>query len=186
MRRGSAIGLALLAACSATSVGPYTTLTEETRSTTEAEQLNRRAADLITSDPGRAESLLRDALTKDIYFGPAHNNLGVLYLKAGKLYEAANELEWARKLLPGNPDPRINLGLVLERAGRTEEALKAYEAALEVTPECIAATQGAASLVIRSRWNDRRLASWLGYIATRGEPEAWRRWALDQSSSGLR
>src|SRR5690606_18421628 len=107
-------------------------------STTEAEKLNRRGADLIQSDPAEAEVLLREALTKDLFFGPAHNNLGVVYLAQGKLYEAANEFEWARKLLPGNPDPRINLALCMERAGRTEEARQAYDSALEVAPESLA------------------------------------------------
>jgi hypothetical protein len=51
-----------------------------------------------------------EALSADLFFGLAHNNLGVLYLKEDKLYEAANEFEWARKLMPGHPDPRMNLG----------------------------------------------------------------------------
>jgi len=172
------MGLAFFAGCTAAPVGPYTTLTEETRSTTDAEQLNRRAADLISSNPAKAEALLREALTKDIYFGPAHNNLGVLYLKQGRLYEAANEFEWARKLLPGSPDPRINLALVLERAGRTDEALRAYEAALEVEPDCLAAMQGAANLTVRAGRNDARLAGWLGRIALEGPDATWREWAV--------
>jgi tetratricopeptide (TPR) repeat protein len=145
--------------------------------TVEAEQLNRRAADLIVSDPDAAEALLREALTRDLFFGPAHNNLGVLYLKQDKLYEAANEFEWARKLLPGNPDPRINLALVLERAGRTDEALRAYEAALEVEPECVAAMQGAAALAIRAGRLDPKVPGWLDTIAVQGSSEDWRSWA---------
>ena len=177
MRLALVLGLLALAACQSAPVGPYTTLTEATRSTTDAEQLNRRAADLISSNPAKAEALLREALTKDIYFGPAHNNLGVLYLKQGRLYEAANEFEWARKLLPGSPDPRINLALVLERAGRTDEALRAYEAALEVEPECVAAMQGATALALRTGREDPRLAAWLDRIALAGEDPRWRDWA---------
>ena len=170
-----------LAACRATPVGPYTALAEGTRSTTEAEALNRRGADLIQSDPTEAEKLLRDALTKDIFFGPAHNNLGVVYLAQGKLYEAANEFEWARKLLPGNPDPRINLALCMERAGRTEEARQAYDSALEVAPESLAAMQGAAVLVARTGCAEPRFDSWLSAIALRSEDLQWRDWALSRS-----
>lgn len=170
-----------LVACRAAPVGPYTTLGEGSRSTTEAEALNRRGADRIHEDPAQAEVLLREALTKDLFFGPAHNNLGVLYLAQGKLYEAANEFEWARKLLPGNPDPRINLALCMERAGRTEEARQAYDSALEVAPESLAAMQGAAVLAVRADRDDARLSAWLDAIALRTEDSRWRDWALSRS-----
>jgi len=57
--------------------------------------LTHEAATLIDADPATAEKLLREALTADLYHGPAHNNLGVLYLKMSppKLYEAASEFE---------------------------------------------------------------------------------------------
>ncbi len=174
--------LAMASACRTGQVGPYAPVDGVSRSTVEAEALNRRAADLITSDPARAEELLREALTKDLFFGPAHNNLGVVYFKQKKLYEAANEFEWARKLLPGNPDPRINLALVLEAAGRTDEALKAYEAALEVAPECVAAMQGAASLTLRAGRQDARLQRWLDEVALRGEAAGWRHWAQGRAA----
>jgi tetratricopeptide (TPR) repeat protein len=150
---------------------------EVSRSTVEAEALNRRGADLIGTDLEAAEEILRAALTKDLFFGPAHNNLGVVYLKQKKLYEAASEFEWARKLLPGSADPRINLALTLEAAGRTSEAFKAYEAALEVEPESVAAMQGAASLVVRGGQDDPRLAAWLDRMALQGEDGRWWEWA---------
>jgi len=52
-------------------------------------------------EAAEAETLLRRALTADLYHGPAHNNLGVLYLTQGKLFEAAGEFEWARGELAG-------------------------------------------------------------------------------------
>jgi len=36
--------------------------------------------------------------------------------------------------MPGHPDPRMNLALTLERAGRTDEAIQTYKTALEVFP----------------------------------------------------
>jgi len=163
--------------CSSTATGPYSPQSEGTRSTSEAERLNREGADLIRSDPSRAEELLREALTKDLFYGPAHNNLGVVFLAQDKLYEAANEFEWARKLLPDSADPRINLALCMERAGRTADALRAYDSALEVAPESLAAMQGAASLVVRAAQDDVRLAAWLQTIALRSEDQRWRDWA---------
>jgi tetratricopeptide (TPR) repeat protein len=171
------VGWALLAGCQApNTVGPYQVPTETERATSVAERLNREAADLIEQDPAKAESLLRDALTKDLFFGPAHNNLGVVFLHQRKLYEAAHEFEWARKLLPGNPDPRVNLALTLESAGRLEEAFKTYETALEVAPEDLAAIEGLASLTVRTGRDEPRLAAWLDAIALEGDC-SWSAWA---------
>jgi superkiller protein 3 len=168
------------AGCRSAAPGPYTTPSEVSRSTVEAEALSRKGADLVEADPARAESVLREALSKDLYFGPAHNNLGVLYLKQQKLYEAANEFEWARKLMPGHPDPRVNLALTLEMAGKVEEALASFGAALEVYPEYLPAVQGIASLTIRSGRADDRLAGWLEVIAMRTESPEWKTWALSR------
>lgn len=158
-------------------VGPYTPPSAADRDTVRAQTLNREAADLLASDPEQAEAKLRESLTADLFFGPAHNNLGVLYLHQQKLYEAAGEFEWARKLMPGHPDPRVNLALVMERAGRTEEALAGYKAALEVWPNYLPALQGIASLTLRAGGcEDPRLGGWLQEISLRGEG-AWQEWA---------
>jgi tetratricopeptide (TPR) repeat protein len=157
---------------------------EADRETSVAEKLNRKAADLIASDPEQAETLLRDALSKDLYFGPAHNNLGVVFLHQQKLYEAAHEFEWARKLLPGNPDPRVNLALTLERAGRLEEAFKTYETALEVAPEDLSAIEGLASLALRTRRDESRLRGWLEQISLGATDPVWASWARGQIARG--
>lgn len=159
---------------------PYTVQSEDARDPREADRLNAKAVDLMDEDPTEAESLLRRALSADLYHGPAHNNLGVLYLEQGFLYEAANEFEWARKLMPGHPDPRLNLALTLERAGRTEEALNAYAAALDVYPGHIGALQGRTRLQLREGRADDTTAEALREIALRGEDERWREWARAQ------
>ena len=166
--------------CRSAAPGPYATPSEVSRSTVEAEALSRKGADLVEEDPAKAETILCEALSKDLYFGPAHNNLGVLYLKQQKLYEAANEFEWARKLMPGHPDPRVNLALTLEMAGKVEEALASYGAALEVYPEYLPAVQGIASLTVRTGRQDERLKGWLDVIAMRSESPEWKTWALSR------
>src|SRR5207244_11087948 len=120
------------------------------------------------------------ALTKDLFFGPAHNNLGVLFLGQDKLYEAANEFEWARKLMPGHPDPRVNLAITMECAGRMSEAFKSYEAALEVSSEYVPAIEGAANLAVRMRRDEPRLPAWLDRIALESGESPWRNWAVAQ------
>jgi len=180
---GIAMGLVAAlsgAACRSTQPTAYTPPQEEQRDTAKAERLTREAADLIYSDPERAEALLREALAADIFHGPAHNDLGVVFLERNELYEAAHEFEWARKLMPGNADPRVNLALVMEQAGRTDDARAAYESALEVMPDYVPAMQGLASLAMRDGNEDRRLSGWLGRIAVEGESAEWREWARDQ------
>ena len=74
----------VLVGCRAAREGPYDPTSESERNTVRAQELNTKAADLISGDPGEAEQLLRQALGADLFFGPAHNNLGVLFLKEGK------------------------------------------------------------------------------------------------------
>jgi len=150
------------------------------RDTQRAQELSSRAAEFIDNDPAEAESLLRDALAADLWHGPAHNNLGVLYLKQGKLYEAAGEFEWARKLMPGHPDPRLNLALTLEKAGRIDEALCTYDTALEVYPNYLPAIQAIARCQLRYARADNRTDELLHEIRFRANDDVWRRWATEQ------
>ena len=169
--------LALLVGCSARATGPYAPTEEGARDTALAQRLSREGADLVRSSPEEAEEVLRRALTADVFYGPAHNNLGVLYLQRDQLYEAANEFEWARKLMPGHPDPRRNLAVTLERAGQVDEAIQAYEAALEVYPGHVPTEAALARLFVRSGREDPRLDGLLRNISLRGETARWREWA---------
>jgi len=120
---------------------------------------------------------LRAALTADVFFGPPHNNLGVLYLSQDKLYEAANEFEWARKVMPGHPDPRMNMAITLERAGRWDEAIQTYRTALEVFPGHLPTEQALARLLSEADPKDPELAPLLDRIQLQGESAGWREWA---------
>jgi Tfp pilus assembly protein PilF len=170
------------AGCRATATGPYNPPDATSRETAEAERLSREAAAIITTDPEKAEATLREALSKDLFFGPAHNNLGIVFLNKGKLYEAAGEFEWARKLMPGHPDPRVNLAITLERAGKTDEALSTYTAALEVYPDYLPAIEGLASLTARTGKSDEHMRAWLKEISSREEDQRWREWAASALS----
>jgi Tfp pilus assembly protein PilF len=174
-----------LSACAGPRVGPYSAPGGAERRTSAAEQLTKQAAELVLDDPQGAEKLLREALTEDLFFGPAHNNLGVVFLERGDLYEAATEFEWARKLMPGHPDPRLNLAITLDRAGQMDEALNTYSAALEVYPGHIGAVQGLARLAVREGHADARLDGWLGRIALEGETQEWRQWAAGELASSV-
>jgi Tfp pilus assembly protein PilF len=177
---------ALVQGCSSAPRGsPYAPHSETARDPAKAQRLTLEAADIMRSDPPRAERLLREALTADIWHGPAHNNLGVLALHKDppQLYEAASEFEWARKLMPGHPDPRMNLALTLERAGRMDEALATYETALEVYPNHMQTMQALARLQIRARKTNQQTTDMLREIALAGDNEHWRSWARERLAS---
>lgn len=173
--------VALLSGCRGS--GPYAPQTESARNPLEAQRLTLKAADLLEQakpDYDGAEKILREALSADLYHGPAHNDLGVVYLKKGKLYEAAGEFEWSRKLMPGHPDPRMNLALTLERAGRVDDALRTYASALEVYPGHIPTLQALTRLQLRQRRTDESLRHHLELIALEGDSDGWREWARKQ------
>lgn len=175
------LSLILTGSCApAPRVGPYAPVVEAERSTRRAEELAAAAVERMDTNPAEAERLLREALTADLFCGAAHNNLGVIYLNRGKLYEAAHEFEWARKLLPGHPDPRLNLGLALERGGKVADALAAYQSAIEVFPGHIPSIQGLARLQLGSGRATEETAAMLEEITLRGESPAWREWARAQ------
>ncbi len=160
-----------------TQAGPYSAGAGSTsRNPALARELHARASELMATDNEEAEHLLRQALDADLYHGPAHNNLGVLLLARGELYGAASEFEWARKLMPGHPDPRVNLAMTLEQAGRYDEAINAYDSALAVYDGFLPALQGKAKLQVRTGDTDATTLAALDEIALRGD-ESWREWA---------
>lgn len=177
-RRAAALFLVgMLAGCAQRS-GPYLPQSESARDSLKAQSLTQRAA--AVTDPIKAESLLREALTADLFYAPAHNNLGVIFLKRSELYEAASEFEWARKLTPSHPDPRMNLALTLERAGRTDEALAEYASALDAYAGHMPTIEAMTRLRIKSGRTDDKTQAMLEEIALKGDTPQWREWARGQ------
>jgi Tfp pilus assembly protein PilF len=151
-----------------------------------AAQLAEEAGRYLVSDPVRAHRLLQDALEVDAFCGTAHNNLGVLHLagtlpdQGVDLFKAAESFQLAAKLLPGRPDPRMNLGLVLERAGRLDDARSAYLTALDADPRHMPSIEALASLEIRSGESSPETIERLKIIALEGSSPAWREWARER------
>jgi len=162
------------------STSPYSTPSEDSRNTLKAQELTQQGVKVMDDDPEKAEAFFREALTHDIMYGPGHSNLGVMHLKKGLLFEAASEFEWARKLMPGHPDPRMNLALTLERAGRVDEALCTYDTALEVYPNHMPTIQALSRLQLRHGKSDARTKDMLQQIALGGQDSSWRNWAKGQ------
>lgn len=171
----------LLNACGRVAHGPYSPKMEQyQRDIPKATKLYEQAMQAYElANFEEAELLLQQCLNADLYHGPAHNNLGVIFLEAGKLYEAAMEFTWARKLMPGHPDPRVNLAAVLDAGGQREEALSAARAALEVQARYIPAIQTIALIQVRDRDVSKETLAFLGEIQYRGETKQWRNWATE-------
>ena len=145
-----------------------------------AERLHLQAVELLDSNPQHAEVLLRQALDADLFHGPAHNNLGTLLLARGELYEAATNFEAARKLMPGHPDPRLNLALTYEKAARFDDAIEMYHAAFEVSPGHTPTLEALTRLEVTSSRTTQDTQARLRTIALEGSTPHWREWAQRQ------
>ena len=115
----------------------YQTVTADPRRNTElASKLNAKGLEeLKERDFAKAEKIFKEALQADMFFGPAHNNLGTAYYEQQKYYLAAWEFDYAQKLMPHKPDPKHNLGMVMEAVGKYDEAIAHYEEALKIAPD---------------------------------------------------
>ncbi len=148
--------------------------------TAAAVRLTEQAVEIMSTDSKQAAELLRQAISLDPYNASAYNNLGVLHLRAGRLFEAAESFEEARKLMPAHPSPRLNLGMVFERAGRVDDAIAEYRKALEVAEGFVPAMQALSRCQVRHGRTDDATADLLADLTVRGSDESWRDWARQQ------
>jgi Flp pilus assembly protein TadD len=172
-----------LSACGSSARGPYSPDAQQQRDEAKANKLYHDVLLILDSDPEAAEKQLREVLGWDLYHGAAHNNLGVLLLKKGKLYDSAEEFEWARKLMPGHPEPRVNLAIALERGGKSVQAVEAAETALEIAPGNLPAMQLVAYIRIRDGAQTAVTKEQLRTIISRTESPEWRDWARRRLAS---
>ena len=160
----------------------YATIAADPRRDTEtARRHNARAVGLINDGKlDDAESELKTALKADLFFGPAHNNLGNVYYRTRRYYLAAWEFRYAAKLMPGKIEPRNNLGLVFEAVGRLDDAAKWYDTALELGPESVEATANLARVRVRQGEKDDRTRELLSRVVMRDPRSEWTAWARRQ------
>jgi tetratricopeptide (TPR) repeat protein len=172
------LGMLLITGCSRDdSERVYDPASSSPRDVRAAADAYEQALAALPDDLDKAEAYLRKCLSYDLYHGRAHNNLGVLLLNRGDLYEAAHEFAWARKLLPGAPDPRLNLAICLDRGGMHAEAIEAAGAALDVRPEYLPAIKALTLIRVREGMDSDALDAHLALIAARSPDAQWRYWA---------
>lgn len=146
-----------------------------------ARAMNNEAAELIeVGDLKTAEKLLKQTLTADITFGPAHNNLGRVYFQQNKLYLAAWEFQYAIDLMPHQPEPRNNLGLVMEAVNKLDEAVAHYQAALERAPDNPEILGNLARTRLRRGDRGREMYELLTEVIMKSHQTKWRSWAREK------
>jgi cytochrome c-type biogenesis protein CcmH/NrfG len=79
--------------------------------------------------------------------------------------------------MPGHPDPRLNLAMTLEQAGRIDDATDAYRTALEIYPNHLPTIMGLTRMQVRSGSVDERTEHNLRMIVMRAPDPAWKQWA---------
>lgn len=148
------------------------------RDTAWAERCNAAGLQLIEQKKlAEAQAQFEQAVSADPFYGPAHCNLGVLYLQLDQPFEAATELQYAAKLMPRASPPRANLGVLFERAGQYGAAEEELKAALELNPDDIEIIGHLARIHVRQgKFNDET-QHWLETVALRDEDPQWRQWA---------
>lgn len=156
----------------------YQTVAKEPHRDAEfARQENARAVALMDkSDDTAAETALKAALNADIMCGPAHNNLGKVYFRQGKLYLAAWEFQYAMKLMPNQSEPPNNLGLVFEAVGKLDDAADSYGKAVALAPENVQALGNLARAKVRRGDGDGDVRALLERLVLRDERADWLAW----------
>ena len=81
------------------------------------------------------ETLWTTVLARNPQSWLAHNQLGGVWLRQGKLDEATLEFAAATRINPGYVEGRNNLGVALEHAGRLSEAIEQFQDALQLRPD---------------------------------------------------
>ena len=168
------LGVVAQAGCSSNK----STVAAPGRDGSRARELNEKAFKLIDEDKlAEAEKLLREALNADPMFGPARNNLGLIYYETDRLYEAAWEFENAVRLMPYQPEPRNNLGLVLERAGKLTNAADAYAKARELEPDNPEYLGNLTRARVRRGDRDAETCTLLEEVVLKDSRPQWNDWA---------
>jgi Tfp pilus assembly protein PilF len=144
-----------------------------------ARQENDRAYELIQQGKDKeAEPILHKAIDADVTFGPAHNNLGLIYYRQGRYYDAAWEFYNTTKLMPYQPDVRNNLGMVLEMdVTKYDEAIESYEHARKLAPDNPEYLANLARAKDRRGDRDEEMKRLLQELAFKDARPDWRNWA---------
>jgi Flp pilus assembly protein TadD len=162
--------------------GSYQTVTPEPRRDTDAARHDDEVGlDLLAQGKlDEAAEAFGRALTADVEYGPAHNNLGKVYYRQNDLYKAAWEFEYAKKLMPRRAEPRNNLGLVLEQAGELDRAVEEFGQAVALGAGNIEYRANLARVLVRRGDRTEEVRSLLRQVIKQDTRSEWVVWARQQ------
>ncbi|MBI1368396.1 MAG: tetratricopeptide repeat protein [Planctomycetes bacterium] len=174
----------LLAGCanSQKSGGAYETVADAPNRDTEMARAENHLALKLLSEGKypEAEAALKSALTADVTFGPAHNNLGKVYYHQKKFYLAAWEFQYAIKAMPHQPEPRNNLGMVMEMVGKLDEAVEIYGEAVDMEPDNPQILGNLVRARVRRGDHDQETQKLLSELIMRDTRPEWVAWAKEK------
>ncbi|MEM6691226.1 MAG: tetratricopeptide repeat protein [Planctomycetota bacterium] len=127
----------------------------------------------------KAEAFFRDALAQDVSFGPAHNNLGQLYLARHQLYLAAWEFEYAANLMPELPHPIVGQGLAYETAEQLDQAELYYRQAHEQFPTNPLVLSSLVRVLIKQDSDPFEIGVLLDQLILHDDRQDWIEWAKE-------
>lgn len=162
----------------------YRTITAEPLRDTDAAKLDNQKGlkHLAKDELDQAADAFKKALTADIEFGPAHNNLGKVYYKKKEWYKAAWEFEYTCELLPGNAASRNNLGLVFEKIGELDNAVEHYRQAVRCEDENVHYRANLVRALIRRGDQTDEVRSLLQKVVEKDTRSEWLIWAKQQQA----
>lgn len=137
-------------------------------------------------DLPKAEKYLREALEADVNFGPAHNNLGQIYLARHQLYLAAWEFEYAANLMPELAEPLINQGLAYETGERIDRAAEIYQIAYAKFPHHPHAISSLVRARIKQDASPDEIAFLLDELIMHDGRQEWVEWAKELRATRYR
>lgn len=160
----------------------YQTITADLgRDAGTAKQSNAKGLHLMEEGKYKeAEEQFRNALSADVTYGPAHNNLGKVLYHQAKLYHAAWEFQYAIKLMPDQPEPRNNLGMVLESIGKLDEAVENYQEARDRAPDNPEVIGNLARAKYQRGDRNEQLQDLLTEVAMKDQRPEWASWARER------
>ena len=160
----------------------YVTVAADPQRNTEAAKAkNADGIDqLEAGDYPAAEAVLKEALVEDIFFGPAHNNLGKAYFHQKKYYLAAWEFQYAGKIMPKKAEPKNNLGLVFEAVGKLDEAVAEYSGARGLEPDNTDVLGNLARAKVKRGDGGEELRTLLEEVLLKDSRPSWSSWAREE------
>jgi tetratricopeptide (TPR) repeat protein len=93
-------------------------------------------------------------------YSMAHDNLGYVLRRAGRMQEAMAQFEEAVRLMPNYPDPRNNLADALMEQGRVPEAIGEYAQVVRLRPRSADAHYNLGASLQKAGWIQQAMAQY--------------------------